>query len=113
VAVVDRLLERDTVFADLHRCRRAAARGCGRVVWLLAETAAFLEDRDLGMFEAFVVALQALASLSRGDWASAARAAEQVLTRPELTPPPPDRAVDHRRPDPGTSRRATRLATAR
>jgi DNA-binding CsgD family transcriptional regulator len=37
VAPVDRLLERDTVLAELERCRRAAARGCGRMVLLRGE----------------------------------------------------------------------------
>jgi DNA-binding CsgD family transcriptional regulator len=37
VAVVDRLLERDTVLAELVRCRRGAARGCGRIVLLRGE----------------------------------------------------------------------------
>jgi DNA-binding CsgD family transcriptional regulator len=37
VAPVDRLLERDTVLAELDRCRRAATRGCGRVVLLRGE----------------------------------------------------------------------------
>jgi DNA-binding CsgD family transcriptional regulator len=52
----------------------------------LAETAAFLDDHDLGMFQAFVAGLQALAGLSRGDWARAALTAEQIMTRHELTP---------------------------
>jgi DNA-binding CsgD family transcriptional regulator len=37
VAAVDRLLERDTVLAELNRCHRAAAHGCGRVVFLRGE----------------------------------------------------------------------------
>jgi DNA-binding CsgD family transcriptional regulator/tetratricopeptide (TPR) repeat protein len=37
VAVVDRLLEREAVLAELHRCRRAAGRGCGRLVLLRGE----------------------------------------------------------------------------
>ena len=34
---MDRLLERDAVLAELERCRRAAARGCGRMVLLRGE----------------------------------------------------------------------------
>ncbi|MDT7762167.1 MAG: hypothetical protein QOC63_1587, partial [Mycobacterium sp.] len=37
MAVVDRLLEREAVLAELHRCRRAAGRGCGRLVLLRGE----------------------------------------------------------------------------
>jgi DNA-binding CsgD family transcriptional regulator len=37
VAPTDRLLERDTVLAELDGCRRAAARGAGRVVLLRGE----------------------------------------------------------------------------
>ena len=34
---MDRLLERDEVLAELGRCRRVAARGSGRMVWLRGE----------------------------------------------------------------------------
>jgi DNA-binding CsgD family transcriptional regulator len=37
LAAVDRLLERDAVLAELDRCRRVTARGCGRVVLLRGE----------------------------------------------------------------------------
>jgi DNA-binding CsgD family transcriptional regulator len=37
VALVDRLLERKAVLAELDRCRRQAARGCGRLVLLRGE----------------------------------------------------------------------------
>ncbi|MEO6792906.1 MAG: LuxR C-terminal-related transcriptional regulator, partial [Mycobacterium sp.] len=52
----------------------------------LAEAAAFLDHHDLSMFQTLVAGLQALAGLSRGDWTPAALAAEQILTRPGLTP---------------------------
>jgi DNA-binding CsgD family transcriptional regulator len=52
----------------------------------LAETAAFCDDHDLGMFRALVAGAEALAGLSHGDWVPAALAADQILTRPELGP---------------------------
>lgn len=58
----------------------------GRAERYLAEAAAFLDHCDLGMFQTLVAGLQALTGLARGDWMAAALAAEQILTRPGLTP---------------------------
>lgn len=58
----------------------------GRAQRYLAEVAAYFDHRDLGMFEALVVGLQALTGLAGGDWTSAALAAEQILTQSELAP---------------------------
>ncbi|WP_239651134.1 LuxR family transcriptional regulator [Mycobacterium sp. UM_Kg27] len=52
----------------------------------LAEVAAYLDHRDLGMFQALAAGLQALTGLAGGDWTSAALAAEHILTQPELAP---------------------------
>jgi DNA-binding CsgD family transcriptional regulator len=52
----------------------------------IAETAAFCADHDLGTFQAVVVGAQALVGLCRGDWDSAATCADDVLTRPGLSP---------------------------
>ncbi len=58
----------------------------GRAKRYLAEVAAYLDHRELGMFQSLVAGLQALTGLARGDWTSAALAAEQILTQPELAP---------------------------
>ncbi|MEB3020785.1 helix-turn-helix transcriptional regulator [[Mycobacterium] crassicus] len=61
----------------------------GRAESYLAEAAAFHHDRDhrdLAMVRPLVAGLQALTGLSRCDWTPAALAAEQILTRPGLTP---------------------------
>lgn len=50
----------------------------------LAEVAAYLGDRELGMFGTLVAGLQTLTSLAAGDWSTAALAAEQILTQSEL-----------------------------
>lgn len=58
----------------------------GRAQRYLAEVAAYLGTRELGMFQTLVAGLQALTDLAGGDWTSAALAAEQILTQPELAP---------------------------
>ncbi|MGB3476870.1 MAG: AAA family ATPase [Mycobacterium sp.] len=58
----------------------------GRAQRYLAEVAAYLDHRDLGMFETLVVGLQSLTGLAGSDWTSAALAAEQILTQSELAP---------------------------
>jgi DNA-binding CsgD family transcriptional regulator len=52
----------------------------------LAETAAFCDDHDLGIFRALVTSAETLARLHGGEWDRAALAADQILTRPELSP---------------------------
>jgi DNA-binding CsgD family transcriptional regulator len=52
----------------------------------LTEASQFCDDHDLGMFGGLVAAADTLAALHRGDWDRAAIAAEQILTRPELSP---------------------------
>ncbi|ORW92548.1 helix-turn-helix transcriptional regulator [Mycolicibacter terrae] len=65
----------------------AVARGeFGRAERYLAEAAAHLDNRELGMFATLVAGLQALTALACGDWTSAALTAEQVLTQRGLTP---------------------------
>jgi DNA-binding CsgD family transcriptional regulator len=62
------------------------SRDLDRAEGYLAETAAFCDDHDLGVFRALVAGAGALVGLYRGDWDRAALAADQVLTRPELSP---------------------------
>ena len=50
------------------------------------ETAAYCQDRNLFVFEAFAHGASALTSLHRGRWIEAIRRAEDVLTRPGLPP---------------------------
>ena len=52
----------------------------------LAEALRFCDDRDLGMFSSLLTAAATLAALHRGDWDRAAVIAEQIITRPELSP---------------------------
>jgi DNA-binding CsgD family transcriptional regulator len=52
----------------------------------LGETAAFCGEHDLDMFGALVASADTLAALHRGEWDRAVLAAEQILTRPELSP---------------------------
>jgi DNA-binding CsgD family transcriptional regulator/tetratricopeptide (TPR) repeat protein len=52
----------------------------------LTEASQFCDDRDLGMFSSLLTAASTLAALHRGDWDHAAVVAEQILTRPELSP---------------------------
>ncbi len=52
----------------------------------LAEASQFCDDRDLGMFSALLTAAATLAQLHRGEWDRAAVTAEQIVTRPELSP---------------------------
>jgi DNA-binding CsgD family transcriptional regulator len=52
----------------------------------IAETTAFCADHDLGTFEPLAVGPAALVALHRGDWARAAICAEDVLSRPAMTP---------------------------
>ncbi len=62
------------------RCELARAEG------YLAEALAFCDDRDLGMFSSLLNAAATLAALYCGEWERAAADAEQILTRPELSP---------------------------
>jgi DNA-binding CsgD family transcriptional regulator/tetratricopeptide (TPR) repeat protein len=52
----------------------------------IAETTTFSASHDLGMFQLLVIAADGLVQLHRGDWGRAATLAEDVLTRPGLTP---------------------------
>lgn len=52
----------------------------------LAEAAKFCDDHDLGMFSGLVASAAPVTALHRGDWDRAAIAAEQILTRLELSP---------------------------
>ena len=52
----------------------------------LAEASQFCDERDLGMFTDLLAAAATLVALHRGDWDRAAITAEQILTRPELSP---------------------------
>jgi DNA-binding CsgD family transcriptional regulator len=52
----------------------------------LAEASQFCDDRDLGMFSSLLTSAATMAALHRGDWELAARNAEQIVTRPELSP---------------------------
>jgi DNA-binding CsgD family transcriptional regulator len=52
----------------------------------IAQTSAWCAAHDLGIFQAGVTAAQALLGLHRGDWTQAAACADDVLTRPELSP---------------------------
>ena len=52
----------------------------------LAEALRFCDDRDLGMFSSLLTAASTLAALHSGDWDHAAVIAEQIITRPELSP---------------------------
>ncbi|MDT5017856.1 MAG: hypothetical protein QOD39_4016 [Mycobacterium sp.] len=51
------------------------------------ETSAFCDDHNLGAFEPAAACAGALVALHHGDWAKAASAADDVLTRPGLSPP--------------------------
>jgi DNA-binding CsgD family transcriptional regulator len=52
----------------------------------IAETTAFCADHDLGTFEPLAISPASLVALHRGDWARAAAHAEDVLSRPAMTP---------------------------
>jgi DNA-binding CsgD family transcriptional regulator len=52
----------------------------------ISETSAFCISRDLGMFNTFPTGAAALVALHRGNWATALAYADDVLTRPALTP---------------------------
>ena len=58
----------------------------GRAEGYLAEALQFCDERDLGMFSSLLTAASTLAALHRGDWDRAAVIAEQIVTRPELSP---------------------------
>jgi DNA-binding CsgD family transcriptional regulator len=62
------------------RCELARAEG------YLAEASRFCDERDLGMFSSLLTAASTLAALHGGEWDRAAGAAEQIVTRPELSP---------------------------
>lgn len=57
-----------------------------RAASYIAETTAFCDDHDFGMFQALALAAGARVALYRGDWSQAAACAEDVLTRPGLSP---------------------------
>jgi DNA-binding CsgD family transcriptional regulator len=57
-----------------------------RAEYYLAEAMQFCEAYDLGMFRGLLAAAAGLTALHRGEWDKAATAAEQILTRPELSP---------------------------
>jgi AAA ATPase domain len=57
-----------------------------RVEGYVAEGSQFCNDHDLGMFGGLLGAAGTVTALHRGDWDRAAIAAEQILTRPELSP---------------------------
>jgi DNA-binding CsgD family transcriptional regulator len=52
----------------------------------IAQTNDFCAKHDLGTFQAIVVGVDALVGLYRGDWDRAAACADDVLTRPGLSP---------------------------
>jgi len=58
----------------------------GRAEGYLAETSRFCDERDLDMFSSLLTAASTLAALHGGDWDHAAVTAEQIVTRPELSP---------------------------
>ena len=58
----------------------------GRAEGYLAEASQFCDERDLGMFSSLLTAASTLAALHGGDWDRAAVIAEQIVTRPELSP---------------------------
>jgi DNA-binding CsgD family transcriptional regulator len=58
----------------------------GRAESYLAEASRFCDERDLGMFSSLLTAASTLAALHGGDWGRAAVTAEQIVTRPELSP---------------------------
>ncbi|MBW0014865.1 AAA family ATPase [Mycobacterium sp.] len=68
-------------------CWQAALRHeLDRAEGYIAETTAFCAGHDLGTFEPLAVSAAALVALHRGDWARAATRAENVLSRPAMTP---------------------------
>lgn len=52
----------------------------------IEQAGAWCVTHDLGNFQTGVTSAQALAALHRGDWTQAAACADDVLTRPELSP---------------------------
>jgi len=58
----------------------------GRAEGFLAEASRFCDERDLGMFSSLLTAASTLAALHGGEWDRAAATAEQIVTRPELSP---------------------------
>jgi DNA-binding CsgD family transcriptional regulator len=52
----------------------------------IAETTAFCAEHDLATFEPLAVSAATLVALHRGDWARAAAYAEDVLSRPAMSP---------------------------
>lgn len=57
-----------------------------RIEHYSAEMAEFCTDHDLGMFRALVTGAVALAALYSGQWDRAVLSADEILTRPELSP---------------------------
>jgi DNA-binding CsgD family transcriptional regulator len=58
----------------------------GRAEGYLVEASQFCDERDLDMFSSLLTAASTLAALHGGDWDRAAVTAEQIVTRPELSP---------------------------
>jgi DNA-binding CsgD family transcriptional regulator len=52
----------------------------------LADALRFCDERDLGMFSSLLTAASTLSALHGGDWDRAAVTAEQIVTRPDLSP---------------------------
>ncbi|MEE6177642.1 AAA family ATPase [Mycobacterium sp. 050134] len=67
-------------------CWTASLQHHGRAEAYLSETAAFCADHDLGTFHALSTSSAGLVALHRGEWTEALAYAEDVLTRPGLTP---------------------------
>ena len=65
-------------FAALHHHERAEG--------YISEASAFCTAHDLGTFDALVTGAAAVVALHRGDWAHALACAEDVLTRPAMSP---------------------------
>jgi DNA-binding CsgD family transcriptional regulator len=61
------------LYYDLHRADR-----------YIPEVLGYCRQRDLFVFEAFVIGLSAMVAMHRGDWVHARSAAEDLLTRPGL-----------------------------
>jgi len=58
----------------------------GRAEGYLAEALRFCDERGLDMFSSLLTAASTLAALHGGDWDRAGVTAEQIVTRPELSP---------------------------
>jgi DNA-binding CsgD family transcriptional regulator len=80
-------LEEHAGFLGVLICWYAVLRcEVNRAEGYLAQASQFCDDHDMGMFSALLTAAATLAALHRGDWNRAVITAEQILTRPELSP---------------------------